>query len=94
MNPVQLHLARFRMARLAAVAVGIVVPASLLIAALAGYRSGSISGTWAFACVALAIGGSFAAAYVYRCPKCRKGPESEIPMFFPEACCHCGTRLR
>lgn len=88
------HLARFRARRNAALSAGIAFPATLLMGAAAGVHSGALSEPFAFACVAIAAAGSIYAAWVYRCPKCEREPEAKIPMFHPQTCCKCGTRLR
>jgi predicted membrane channel-forming protein YqfA (hemolysin III family) len=33
-------------------------------------------------------------AVQYRCPFCGHFPEAEIPLYYPDACCHCGEKLR
>jgi hypothetical protein len=94
MNRASQQLTRFRARRLTAIAIGIAFPAILLMVALVGFRDSVFTGPAAFACVAIAAGGSFLAAWIYRCPNCQKGPEPNIPMFYPESCCNCGTPLR
>jgi hypothetical protein len=88
------QLARFRARRNAALSIGIAFPATLLMGAVSGFRTGTLSGVFAFVCVAMAAAGSFYAAWVYRCPNCEREPEAKIPMFRPHACAKCGTRLR
>ena len=40
--------------------------------------------------IALFVGGWLQ----YRCPFCGRFPEAEIPLFYPQTCCHCGEKLR
>jgi len=88
------QFAQFKHRRRIALWLGIVIPALLILAAIIGISTLSNYYMTAFIIVALLLG--WVSTRQYRCPFCSGDPEEDqdVPTFYPQACAHCGERLR
>jgi hypothetical protein len=77
---------RRQMASFGMLALGLCVVAALVV------RFFPPLSPWFF--VALGIVLAAVGAWQYRCPFCNHFPEADVPSYDPEACSHCGERLR
>jgi hypothetical protein len=93
-EPSSPRISQFRVRRLVGLWFGAAIPAALLLAALLGYKYGEFSGAVALALAAVASCSAYFAYRQYRCPFCNREPEDDIPTYYPEACCRCGSKLR
>ena len=86
-EPLLLFKRRRRVALLGALALGVLIVAALVARFfLPHYAPFVFVGLGA---VLFGFG-----AWQYRCPFCGRVPEADIPLYYPETCCHCGQRLR
>jgi len=94
MNVTGNPIAHFRVRRLIGLWIGAAVPGLLLLFAVLAFRTSLLPAWVGIGSLAVAFVAGFYASLKYRCPVCNKCPESDLPTFYPESCCHCGTRLR